>query len=405
VVFLLFAINGPALSVVGQLRYSELLILLVGLLNAGPVLRSIGKMEWRLSILFLLSALSYLVMDIVNQGIEASTVSRVGSYVILCALLFTVKWIVGDSKKLLVSALLGFSSSFIVVLILNLPVPSVHYNVVPWRLGLGFAVTLAVCTFILIFPKYYRLGLLCLACLLIIHASLNSRNLTVITLIVFLVGLSVQIFGRDTLSRQNSIRAMSVLAYGALTVIGLYALMQVAVTLSILPEEMQEKMEIQMMNPYGIFAAARPDVAAAIYGILQQPFTGFGSSTVDPEVFAFYASVSAASYIGMEDQIYLSTLDQEWSLGTPSHSHVFGAWVDAGVLAAVSWFAVLFFAVRVLGQVIRYRNPLTPLVILVSVALIWDVLFSPGPTRLSVALSLVVLLFARSHLARRNWRQ
>lgn len=397
---MLFATNGPVLSLVGQLRYSELLILLIGLINARHVKKSIRKMEWRIGLLFLLTALTYLIMDLFNHGIKTSTVSRVGSYMILCALLFSIKWIIGDSKAKLVAALLGFSLSFLIVLILNVPVPSASYHVAPWRLGLQFAMTLMVCTLIFQFPRYYSLGLVVLSILIFLHFWFGSRSFALITLIVLLVALWVRFNGRDLPIKPSGASLLRTIGYCAMATFLVFRLMQSPVFLSILPNEMQNRMEVQLQNPFGLFAAARPDVATAIHGIFQRPMTGFGSSTVDPEVLSFYARVAAASYFEVEDAIYLNLINREWSSGTPSHSHVFGAWVDAGIVAALSWMAVLLFSFSILAQVTRYRSPLTPLATLVAATLIWDVLFSPGPTRLTVALLLVVQFFVKQYLVK-----
>lgn len=405
IVFLLFAINGPAIDLFGQLRFSELAILIVAVLNVSLVIRSIKKTEWKFGKLFALSAFAYLLMDQLNQGIDTSTISRFGTYLILCLLLFSMNWMIGDSKKQLVAALAGYSLSFIVVLILNLPVPSTVYHELPWRLGLGAAVTLLVCVIIYNFPRLYIVGLIAIGALIPIHLLLGSRTLGALTLVVFVVSAWTYMFGSHSpkaVRTESLIRLLVLAGVGAL---GIYGLMVFAVDLSVLPDELQRKFEGQLQNSYGLAAAARPDTAAAIYGISKRPITGYGSSTVDPDVYAFYAQLGAMNYSTEEDQVYKSLLEREWLQGNPSHSHIFGAWVDAGVVAAVSWMVVLGLCVRVLMQVVNYRSAITPLATLVAVLLLWDVLFSPGPIRLTVALSLTVLLFVDRLLTREMNRQ
>jgi hypothetical protein len=397
-VFLLFAINGPAINLIGQLRLSELAILVVGILNVMPVTSSIGKKEKRLGLLFILTAFVYVLMDAFNQGIESSTVSLFGTYIILSALLFSVRWIIDDSKARLIAALLGFSFSFVLVLVLNLPVPSAKYHLVPWRLGLGAAATLFLCTAIFYFPRHYVLGLLGLISLAVIHLFFNSRNLALITTVVFLVGLWAYVFGLRYPGKYDIVRTVRFLIYGAISIAALYGLINFLMSLSILPDEVQSKFETQQQNSYGLVVAARPDVATAIYGITQRPITGFGSSTVDPNIYEFYARVAAMNFLVGGNEEYQFILEQEPSQGTPSHSHIFGAWVDAGIFAAMGWMAVLALCGRVLSQVVRYRNAITPLAIFTAVSLLWDVLFSPGPVRIEVALSIVVLLFVDRHL-------
>jgi hypothetical protein len=164
----------------------------------------------------------------------------------------------------------------------------------------------------------------------------------------------------------------------------------------LLPEELQQKMELQASNPYGILAAGRPDTVAALYGIWKSPLIGFGSTNVDRDVYAFYVELTTSSYMFRND--YSSQVDlawkRVWELGTPSHSHIFGAWVDAGIFAAFGWFVAVFVSGYVLARALIWRNPIMPLVVLVALTTLWDVFFSPGPQRMEMAVNLVLLTSA-----------
>jgi O-antigen ligase len=172
--------------------------------------------------------------------------------------------------------------------------------------------------------------------------------------------------------------------------------MEFATENNLLPEELQKRMELQASNPYGILAAGRPDTVAALYGISKRPLIGYGSTNVDPEVYAYYLDLAWSSYIWESSYsgLLAAAWASEWTYGTPSHSHVFGAWVDAGILAALCWFAVIYLAVKIVMQMMLWRHPLTPLIVLVSIATVWDVLFSPGPHRMDIAIRLIILIHA-----------
>ncbi|MBK8907399.1 MAG: hypothetical protein IPM60_05715 [Rhodospirillales bacterium] len=159
-------------------------------------------------------------------------------------------------------------------------------------------------------------------------------------------------------------------------------------------------MEQQFSNPYGLLAAARPDTIAALYAISKRPLLGFGSTNVDSNVYDFWVDVSTASYLGQDNYYSLMQNHQarQWELGTPSHSHLFGAWADAGILAALCWFAVLGLSIYVLARSMLWRNPYAPLFVYITLDTIWNVLFSPGPHRMDVALHLMVLVYAAEAL-------
>src|SRR3546814_4397176 len=80
--------------------------------------------------------------------------------------------------------------------------------------------------------------------------------------------------------------------------------------------------------------------------------------------------------------IYQDTFYQEWEGGLPSHSHFFGAWVDSGILAGLSWLAVLVISILAIMQGLAWRHPIVPVFIFVASPTIWDVIFPPGPHRM-----------------------
>src|SRR3546814_7646452 len=85
--------------------------------------------------------------------------------------------------------------------------------------------------------------------------------------------------------------------------------------------------------------------------------------------------------------------------GLPSHCHFFGAWFDGGILAGLSWLAVLVISILAIMQGLAWRHPIVPVFIFVASTTIWDVIFSPGPHRMDMALRLTLLTFVLTFLA------
>jgi hypothetical protein len=61
----------------------------------------------------------------------------------------------------------------------------------------------------------------------------------------------------------------------------------------------------------------------------------------------------------------------------PSHSHLFGAWVEAGIFGGVFWFWLLLLSVRALYAAVNIRTGASLIIAFCMFLLIWDVLFSP----------------------------
>ncbi len=60
-----------------------------------------------------------------------------------------------------------------------------------------------------------------------------------------------------------------------------------------------------------------------------------------------------------------------------THSFIFGAWVDAGILGAVFWGWVFVMALKALLKLYPPKFVLPPLVPWMAFEMLWEILFSP----------------------------
>ena len=85
--FVLFASYGPAFGFAGQFRYVEAALLAIGLFYYDKYSERVDLLEWKLSGLFLLTALAQTISNAVNHAPLSSSIARVGTYVLLAALI------------------------------------------------------------------------------------------------------------------------------------------------------------------------------------------------------------------------------------------------------------------------------------------------------------------------------
>jgi hypothetical protein len=391
---LLFAFYGPSLNVVGELRYVEVAVLALLLLNARVAMRFIGTWERRLIALFLLAASSQIVSDVINDAQVSGTWKRAGTYVTLALLVVAIRWLSQGDPLRLLFIVAGYCASWVFIMFVGMS-SSAAYVQNPWRLGLGFAVTMFICVLLAAFRSLQRYGGVALIVLGGVHLVLLARSLAIVTA---LTGVLVLIGQLRQSRAPMSFRPGMLLLAGAGVVVVVMAVnagVTYAVQQELLPDELQAKMELQARNPYGILAAGRPDTIAALYAVSKRPLLGYGSTNVDPDVYAYYVELASATYFAQSnyDALFYASLRREWTLGTPSHSHLLGAWADAGVLASFCWFAVLFMAIKVAVRMSLWSHRMKPLILLTALATMWDVLFSPGPHRMDISLRLTILIF------------
>lgn len=393
--FVLFAGYGPAFGFAGQLRYVEAALLVIGLFYYDKFFDRVDPLEWQLSAFFLLTATAQIISNAVNFAPLASSIARVGTYVLLAALIPIVAVLVNRDWRRMLAVVFGYGASYVVQWFIGSSV-SETFEQLPWRLGLGAAVTLIVMALYGLMPRA-RFGLtLVLFGIAALHLYLNSRSLAAITVVVAVFCLASTFWGR---ARPAEFKARSfvaiIVSLSLFAYIGPLAIGWMA-TAQLLPDNLVTKNQLQAANSYGFLAAARPDTFTALYAISKRPLLGYGSGVFDGEVFSFYAEVNAASYrdAHLSRSVFKNIYKQDWSQGIPSHSHVFGAWADAGILAALSWFFVMWLDLKMLARLWRWGHPLAPLFVFVGIANLWDILFSPGPIRLDMAIRLVIMAMA-----------
>jgi hypothetical protein len=394
-IFGLFAAYGAAFNFAGQLRYVEAALLLIGLLSYNKFSSRVDLLEWKLSGLFMLTACAQLLSNIINQSPSSSTIARVGTYALLSVLIPVLAVVINRDWRRLLAVVFGFGFSFFVVRWTGGSV-SQDFDELPWRLGLGASATFIMVAVFAVAPKarlWLTLGLFCLAGL---HLYFESRSLAAITCVVAFYCLLATFWARPY---PAAFKVQTLSAIVVSIVVFAYAgplLFTWLADSRLLSENLVTKNQVQAANRYGFLAAARPDTFTALYAISKKPILGYGSGNFDSEVFAFYAEVNAASYrdAQLSRRVFKSIYQEDWLLGIPSHSHLFGAWADAGIFAALSWLFIVWLNLKMLAQLWRWGHPFAPLFVFVGIETLWDVLLSPGPIRLDIAVRVAVIATA-----------
>src|SRR4029077_2045909 len=126
----------------------------------------------------------------------------------------------------------------------------------------------------------------------------------------------------------------------------------------------------------GMLLGGRREILASEQAIVDSPILGHGSWARDPKYAAILEERSdELGYKrfqggGRKDDLI------------PTHSYLFGSWVDAGIAGGIFWVFILVFTIRgMLGA--SGTEPLLPILAFSALMLAWDILFSPlgTPTR------------------------
>jgi len=259
-----------------------------------------------------------------------------------------------------------------------------------WKFGIGGPATICALALLGLLEARRRWFVLSLAALSVFDVYMGSRSLGLFSAAAAATLLATAPHDRYRLPRRGALVRLGIAGVIALVCVG-YAYTWAAAS-GRLGAAAETKYENQSGGSAGILLGARPELLATLYAIRASPVIGYGSWPLDRKGF------NARAKLALTRRGYV-LLPGPVSDRIPIHSHLFGAWVEAGLLGAAFWLAVLVVAVRALITVLRRPfSSLTPLVAFGTYALAWDIFFSPfgAERRVTTALLIATLLFAQN---------
>jgi len=154
----------------------------------------------------------------------------------------------------------------------------------------------------------------------------------------------------------------------------------------------QDKTELQSEGEFGIFLGGRQELLASLPAIADSPILGHGSWAKDP--FYRLLMMERSKELGYRNY-YLTDLE-----AIPSHSFLFGAWVESGVVGALVWLWMIVQSFGILRQSLTQKQkiPLMPFVVFSTFLLVWNILYSPfgAEHRVISAFSIAIILVLHS---------
>lgn len=242
-----------------------------------------------------------------------------------------------------------------------------------WKFGYGFAITLffALMTTRQFFNKEF-ITILIFLFLSVLNFYLGFRSIAGVCLFVFFIMILVRYnFIRSFIDNKQPIqfKIFSVIAFI------LISSFLVNFTYSYLAiNEYLGSDELTRYNsqigPLGILIGGRQEILTSIYAILESPFIGYGSWAVNP--FSDNLLSDLLSRFGY----YNTQVYNYFGNRMPTHSHIFGAWVNAGIFGTFIWFWFLYKIINVILINSTSRNAWSGFLYFICMLVIWKLFFS-----------------------------
>jgi hypothetical protein len=313
--------------------------------------------------------------------------------VTLVSLIATALLLETDRRRMIMFAA-GLVVGYTLTYLLN---PSVQAEAQPWKFGIGMPVTLATA---LAATWMYSRGspagaALTMFAMALINGYMGHRSQAGVCLMtaVFITVQSRKTTRRSGLGWRHAV-LLVILTASAFGCVKLY---EYAAGEGLLGDTARQLYEWQSEGTLGLFVGGRSGVFAGVTAIAESPWLGHGSWVMDSDITLRSAGFLRDSGYGTMGQ--MAVQDNAGML----HSHLVGAWVEAGILGAVFWAWILSLDARRLAALYQNKEALTPLIAYVGILLGWDILFSPfGAERRFVTPYYLVLLLSFAQLHRRT---
>jgi len=267
--------------------------------------------------------------------------------------------------------------------------PRPHAEVDPWKFGLGEPVTLLL-ILIATSRSVRRLPaeqLLVLAFGALMNLYLGFRALSGVCFLAATYIATRRLKARGHELSLRNVALFTLISLGA--GLGFLRAYEYAADKGILGTSAQRKYETQAAGELGVLIGARWEILVSASAIKQSPILGYGSWARNPQ-YAWLPLDLLRSFGYNVDEGDVSGADL-----IPTHSYLFSAWVEAGVLGGVFWLWILLVATRALTVLRRTPDSRMPLIAFAGFMLIWNVLFSPfgAEQRFMTAYYIVLLLY------------
>lgn len=391
-VFAISSLLFLEVTIVGRLLVIELLLLALlpmllifkGRLLAAPMPRT-------LLLLGLLWLLSQVATDLIRDT-PFVNYSRGWAKITFTLINFTVLYmLLHNSRRRLVLFAMGMVVGGLINYSVN---PSIHAQTAAgaWKFGLAAPITLMMV--IGAQRSFERATPRTVSMILAFAAGLNLVNeFRSLAGICFVTAMFLFIQSRQSRpgARLSRRRIVIITVFGLIGAVGFLEFYSYAASEGLLGAKAKQKYEIQANKQYGVLIGGRSEILVSIQAIADSPIIGHGSWAEGAEYAGMFLKLSGRT---ARQRAQIRALGMGPG-SIPSHSFIFGAWVEAGLLGAVFWAYVLWLTGRNLVYLSQMQELLTPLIAYISFIMLWDVVFSPFgfDRRVLVPFYIIVIMF------------
>jgi hypothetical protein len=346
-----------------------------------------------LPVVLLLVWLDGQVMSDLYRGTPFTDYARGWSKILFTLINFVAMFLLFDGRA---RRYLLFGTGLAVGLVLEyFLAPTAYATAEPWKFGFAMPVTLLLALAAtsqraqavrLLSPALFATGA-------VVNLLNGYRSMAGIC---FLAAVYLALRGRRVglapATRRGSGRSPGMLLALVVAAVGFTSIYAYAASTGRLGLAARAKYAQQSGGAVSILQKGRPEFRVGLSAALDSPLLGHGSWAKNPQYVRKLESFG-----------YHPTILELQNDPIPSHSHLIGAWVEAGVLGLPFWGWTIMLVAGAVSTLVRSRDVLVPLATFAALWLAWDIFFSPyaAEGRVYTPYFLLVLLFVRERSRRK----
>jgi hypothetical protein len=370
------------LHVVGRLFLTEVVLLCLMpllLLDLEAIFQD-TLVRW----LLLLAAvwLGFQVVTDILRSTPFEDYSRGWSRVVFLVVNFlTIFWLVAYREKRIWLISVGYIAAALVAEIFKPP----DFGEFNWKFFWGFPVTIFF-TLVAAYAKRPSTKSAILLVVAVLNFSQHDRTKGAICTLLGLLFIWESLFGSgiksQALSRRSRIVLPVILAMTALVILPLYT---ATAGRGFFGAEEQEKSTFQISlgeqyighgvlgEYFAMLIGGRTEIMVSSRAIMDSPFFGHGSWAKDSSYLDLLGAEAGRDIDNNRE--YMANLYDDSLI--PTHSHIFGSWVDSGIGGALFWIALFFVFYEALIRTLTFTGKLASLLLFFFGLELWDIVFSP----------------------------
>jgi len=303
--------------------------------------------------------------------------------------LFSIYILIDNKRTNLILFCLGFSLGRIFITLSGM-----EGDVIPWKIGLAKPVALLVIVCCIFGAKNNALKtytcVVILTALGLFDILMDFRSHGSVLIAVAILLLTSSFVEKRSKSRKTrELHSTLALLMGlGIAAFGAFQFYSHAARSGWLSERAIGKFEAQVdQTDTSVLIAGRSELLVYFEAIFDSFLLGHGSWPRN----AYYAEKLADERY---DRGLSNSLVRSADEDIPIHSHVFGSWVEAGIVGGLFWINILILVVRSLARSSAGSSQMRPLYLYGAILLTWDVFFSPfsGFRRIETAFLIVIVL-------------